>query len=292
MKFLLIIGLIFANGTIPQENEIVLNVDNEQVKVVNRSDFNIPFLDFPVMNHRLLDSMVEKLALEVKKEPVNAMLDERGNIIPEVVGYVIDKPELKKSLASAFFEHGPTELRIPTIPVYPKVDSEVIANISTKLIGHYITFYNSGNKERSHNIDLATEAINNYVLFPGETFSFNEVVGKRTASKGYKPAPVIVRGELSEGIGGGICQVSSTLFNAADRSGMKIVERYSHSKQVPYVPPGRDATVSWQGPDFSFKNIYNQPILIRAKSFHGQMVVLLYSSEDINVEKRKVPGMS
>ena len=84
------------------------------------------------------------------------------------------------------------------------------------------------------------------------------------------PAKIIVRGEFSEGIGGGICQISSTLYNAVDRAGLKIVERYSHSRSVPYVPPGRDATVNWGGPDFSFKNNYNQPILIRAQALPGQ----------------------
>src|SRR5699024_8549970 len=97
-----------------------------------------------------------------------------------------------------------------------------------------------------------------------ETFSFNNVVGKRTKEKGYKKAPVIVKGELAEDIGGGICQVSSTLFNAVNLQGIEIVERYSHSREVPYVPPGKDATVSWWGPDFVFKNRYSHPVLIRA----------------------------
>src|SRR5690606_24482567 len=114
-----------------------------------------------------------------------------------------------------------------------------------KLIGQYVTYYNSRNKNRSHNISLAAKSINNYVLFPGEVFSFNKVVGQRTISKGYMRAKVIVRGEFSEGIGGGICQVSSTLYNAADHAGLKIMQRYSHSRSVPYVPPGRDATVNW-----------------------------------------------
>jgi vancomycin resistance protein YoaR len=140
------------------------------------------------------------------------------------------------------------------------------------------------------NIELAANALDSHVVFPNETFSFNKVVGNRTLKKGYLRAPIIVRGELSEGIGGGICQVSSTLFNAVDRAGLQIVERYSHSKRVPYVPAGRDATVSWYGPDFQFQNKYNQPILIRAKRYGGSMIVKLYSSDMIDMKKRRVPN--
>lgn len=118
-----------------------------------------------------------------------------------------------------FYDNRPAEIEVPRLTVYPKVDSEVLADIRTQQIGRYVTYFNSFNKERSHNISLATEAINNHVVFPGETFSFNKVVGKRTAERGYLSAPVIVKGELAEGIGGGICQVSSTLFNAVDKAG-------------------------------------------------------------------------
>jgi hypothetical protein len=100
-----------------------------------------------------------------------------------------------------------------------------------------------------------------------------------------------VRGELSEGIGGGICQVSTTLFNSVDRAGLKIIQRYSHSRNVPYVPPGRDATVSWEGPDFTFTNQYNQPILIRASAGGGTVVISLYSSHIIEYKPRVVPSI-
>ncbi|WP_345840752.1 VanW family protein [Bacillus sp. P14.5] len=165
------------------------------------------------------------------------------------------------------------------------MDSELLERIKRKRISHYVTYFNSRNKERVHNIKLASDAINNQVVFPGETFSFNQIVGKRTVSKGYLPAPVIVKGELSEGIGGGICQVSSTLFNAVDRAGVKILERYSHSRRVPYVPPKRDATVSWYGPDFTFRNQHNQPLLIRSVVTGGQMIIMVFSSEDLDFQR-------
>lgn len=290
LKWLLTISLILSGSGANNHNGIDIVWDNEPVVEVQRSDFSIPWFGYPILNHTMLETLNKQLSLQIKKEPTNAGLDDYGRIIPEHVGYILDEKKFKKKFTESFFDHRHTRIQVPTLPVYPKVDSEIIANIRTNLIGHYITYFNSRNKERTHNINLAAEAINNHVVFPGETFSFNKVVGKRTASKGYQPAPIIVRGELSEGIGGGICQVSSTLFNAADRSGMKILERYSHSKQVPYVPPGRDATVSWYGPDFTFKNKYNQPVLIRAKTFPGKMIVMIYSSDEINIEKRRIPS--
>ena len=180
-------------------------------------------------------------------------------------------------------------IEIPIHPVYPKIDSELLADIRSVRIGRYITSFNSSNKNRSTNIDLAAEAINNHVVFPGETFSFNRVVGKRTVEKGYEKAKVIVRGEYAEDIGGGICQVSSTLFNAVDSAGLKIVQRFSHSRNVSYIPPGRDATVSWYGPDFEFKNIYNQPIIIQARTMGNLLVIKIFSSDVIEYQPKKVP---
>lgn len=292
LKFLLILGLMLTTGSIKNDDKISIYWDGEPVAEVHRTDFSISWFGYPILNDTMLETLNNQLARQVTKQPVNAGLDDYGRIIPEEVGYSLNQRKFKEQFTNSFFDTNSSKILVPTLPVHPKVDSEIIANIRTRLIGHYITYFNSGNMERSHNIALASEAINNHVVFPGETFSFNKVVGKRTASRGYQPAPIIVRGELSEGIGGGICQVSSTLYNAADRSGMKILERYSHSKQVPYVPPGRDATVSWYGPDFTFKNRYNQPILIRAKSYYGKMVVMIYSSEEINIEKRRIPSTS
>lgn len=290
MKLTWIFALILLNQQAPATDSLTISHENEPIVKVNRSDFTHPLQDFPLINPAKFDELSVQLAGHVRKAPADAVLDEYGRIIPEKPGIELNIEAFRSEFYSFFFGTGPSGIDLPVKPVYPRIDSELLSNIRTQLIGHYVTYFNSGNKERSHNISLAADAINNRVVFPGETFSFNQTVGIRTKSKGYLPAPIIVRGELSEGIGGGICQVSSTLFNAVDRSGMKIIKRYSHSKRVPYVPPGRDATVSWYGPDFTFKNLYNQPVLIRTKARSGIMSVMLYSSEDINFQPRKVPS--
>jgi vancomycin resistance protein YoaR len=281
-------------STVVEQPEVIADLTiyykNKPIMTITRSDLSIPLQDFPLADTAKLQNVMDQLDQTIRKEPINATLGNYGQIIPEQPGVQVNKNAFKDLFYTFFYQTGSSSFELPIRRIYPRVDSELLENVKTKLIGQYVTYFNSSNQERSHNIDLATNAINNHVVFPGETFSFNQTVGQRTKEKGYLPAPIIVKGELAEGIGGGICQVSSTLFNAADRSGLEIVKRFSHSKRVPYVPPGRDATVSWYGPDFSFKNQYNQPVLIRAKAHHGMMFVQVYSSEDINNQPEHVPG--
>lgn len=131
-----------------------------------------------------------------------------------------------------------------------------------KVLGTYTTKAKWGQTNRNTNIRLACEAINEYVVQPGAQFSFNTVVGQRTKERGYKEAGVYVNGQVDTGVGGGICQVSSTLFNAALLSNMTITARRAHSLPVSYLPRGRDAAVSWGGPEFKFKNPYSFPVMI------------------------------
>lgn len=292
MKLSWITGLLLLIQPLNHSDSLTLTQHGKTIAVVHRTDFTMPLPGTPIMNAEKYNQFINQLDQKTYEAPVNARINDQGTIIQGKTGHRLDRVSFKEQFYAYFFGKGPSKIEIPEMNVYPRVDSELLAHIRVKQIGQYVTYFNARNQSRAHNISLAAQAINNYVVFPNETFSFNQVVGIRTAEKGYKRAPVIVKGELSEGIGGGICQVSSTLFNAVDRAGLRIVERFSHSRSVPYVPPGRDATVSWYGPDFRFQNKYNQPILIRAKKYGGSMVVMLYSSDVINYEPRKVPGVS
>ncbi|MEN1967101.1 VanW family protein [Lentibacillus sp. N15] len=263
-------------------NELAITDHDKVLTTVTRDHFTIPFMDGPFIDKKKLELLVDNLEEKVYQKPVDAQIDDQGQIIAERPGYALDKDKFLEQFQSFVYEGKPTKVKVLKRPVHPRVDSELLATIREKKIGSYSTRFRQSNKERSNNIQLAAEAINNYVLFPNETFSFNKVVGKRTKEKGYMRAPVIVKGELAEDIGGGICQVSSTLYNAVDLAGIEIVERYSHSRSVPYVPPGRDATVSWYGPDFVFTNKAHQPILIRAKASHGNMMINVYSADTPN----------
>lgn len=267
-----------------------IQLQNNNLMTIEKSDLTIPLVDEPLVNTSKLDLLLQQLSNQVYVPSHNAYLDEHNQIVPEKVGYMLYERKFLSQFYTFLYSNDSVNLEVPLLTLHPKVDSEILSQIRTHKIGQYVTFFNPHNKERSHNILLAAKMIDNTVVFPGEVFSFNKVVGKRTKEKGYKKAPVIVRGELAEDIGGGICQVSSTLFNAVDNAGVKIIERYKHTKRVPYVPEGRDATVSWYGPDFTFKNVYNQPLLIRAKVEGGQVFITVYSSDLVNNKEREIPS--
>ncbi|KAF0825408.1 VanW family protein [Cytobacillus firmus] len=294
MYFSWILGimLIAQTQTAGLPEDLSIENSGKSISNVSRIDYQIPFPGLPLVDSERFIQLLEKLDRQTYIPPMNAYIGDSGRIVAEKPGRVLHRKAFTDIFYSYFYNKGPARIEIPMLPVYPRVDRDLISHIRVKIIGQYVTYFNPNNTSRSHNIQLAAEALDNTVVFPDEVFSFNRAVGKRTAGKGYMRTPVIVRGELSEDIGGGICQVSSTLFNAVDRAGVKVLERYSHSKKVPYVPPGRDATVSWYGPDFTFKNRYSFPLLIRANAMHGQMVVRVYSSDEIDYEPRQVPKAS
>lgn len=282
MKFI-ILSFILSLAVLETADGLTITEEEEIVELVDRQYYSIPYADPLFFDTEKLEILLNKLNETVSKQPINASLNEQGIIIEEIPGIRLDREKFIESFLNYFYGGKSRTIEIPKLYTYPRVSSELLAEIRMNNIGNYVTYYDANNIERSHNISLSTLAINNYVVFPGEEFSFNKVVGERTKEKGYKKAPVIVKGELAEDIGGGICQVSSTLFNAVNLRGIQMVERYSHSRAVPYVPPGKDATVSWWGPDFVFKNNYNQPILIRATSKDGKMDINIFSAEDIRV---------
>ncbi|WP_342048016.1 VanW family protein [Bacillus sp. OTU530] len=289
MNFSWMLGLIILSQQVNMPESLSITNNGYPISVVNRTDFSMNLPVLPIMDTEKLKKFMDEIDQHVTKNPKNATIDKNGNIIPEQVGYRLNRQVFTEKIFSYYFNNGSSKLEVPLLAIYPRVDSELLGNIRGEKIGEYVTFFNSNNKERSNNIYLAAKAISNYVLFPGELFSFNTVVGERTAGKGYMPATVIVKGELSEDLGGGICQVSSTLFNAVDNAGLKVVHRYSHSREVSYVPPKRDATVSWNGPDLIFKNEYNQPILILAKMLENKLKIEIYSSDVITYTSKKVP---
>lgn len=152
----------------------------------------------------------------------------------------------------------------------------------------YSTTYASSNYNRSTNISLAANAVNGTVLMPGETFSYNNTLGQRTTAKGYREAGAYVNGQVSSEVGGGICQVSSTLYNAALLCNLEIVDRTNHSFEPSYVPAGQDATVSWRSPDFKFKNNREYPVKLVASAGSGRITFTIYGVKSDNDYEVKI----
>lgn len=162
------------------------------------------------------------------------------------------------------------ELAFTTIP--PRLRTEDIQPIRS-IIASYTTRFSAAQRLRTHNLRLAANALNGIVLLPGERLSYNQVVGKRTAKRGFQLAPVIINGEKQLGIGGGVCQVSSTLFNAALLSDLTIVRRANHAIPVDYVPLGRDATVVDGAIDLVIENPFDHPIAIATEVKRSTLTV-------------------
>lgn len=150
------------------------------------------------------------------------------------------------------------------------------------MLAAFSTYFGGTGQNRGSNIALAAGKINGTVLAPGQVFSYNETVGPRIASEGFQLAPVIVNNQLVPGIGGGICQVSSTLYNAVLFADMKIVRRSHHTFPVHYVPAGRDATVAYGSLDFQFQNTMDTPVYLSASSKGGKLTFRIYG--------KKTPG--
>jgi len=183
----------------------------------------------------------------------------------------------------------PLELEAATRDAEARIGLKHLEPIATRLTS-FTTSLGASSRNRVHNVRLACQAIDGTVLLPGDVFSYNDTVGPRVASAGFKEAPVIVRGKLEPGTGGGICQVSSTLYNAILLADLEIVLRRHHAFPVHYVPAGRDATVVDGLIDFRFKNRLKHAIAIDSKVVGGRVIVHLYGHEADKAEVSLVSG--
>src|SRR5213076_2203152 len=145
------------------------------------------------------------------------------------------------------------------------------------IVGSYETFF-GGIENRIHNVQLVAHLVDNKLIAPGATFSFNKTTGERNAAKGFLEAPVIVNGELTTGLGGGVCQVSTTVFNAAFDAGLKITERTNHALYISHYPQGRDATVDYPSVDLKFVNDTGHWLLLRTFVGSSSLTVNLYGT--------------
>ena len=190
-------------------------------------------------------------------------------------GFAIDQDKLAADISQALKDKKfDAKITATGSDVAPEI-SAASAKEKYKTIGSFTT-NTTANQNRNTNVRLAAEAINGTVIKPGQEFSFNGTVGQRTEAKGYKGAAAYNNGEVVQEIGGGVCQVSTTLYNAVFKAGLKISSRRSHTFEPSYVTPGRDATVSWDQPDFKFINNSSTAIGLRASYADQKVTISVY----------------
>ena len=213
-----------------------------------------------------IESFAESMAAQIDRPAQDAALESfdvdsfQFNYVEEVAGSRLDTQALARDIAQAL-DAGGGSVALSVESIQPEV---TVASLSSQygMIAYAVTNASSSSSNRLTNIALSLELINGTQLDPGEMFSFNETVGERTTDRGFKVATAYSSGEVTEEVGGGICQVSTTLFNAAVKSDMEIVERHNHSLTVSYVDLGKDAAVDWGNKDLRFTNTGDEPVYI------------------------------
>lgn len=247
-------------------------------------DYNTDSIEVPVEEVQPDGIDIDKIHSEIYKEATDAYYTtDPYAVYPSSNGLdfdiSIDEAKQMVSIPQDIYT-------IPLKTLYPDVTTNEIGREAfPDLLATYSTSYASSNANRSTNIALAASKINGTVLMPGEEFSFNGTVGKRTASAGFKTATVYSNGQVTTDYGGGICQVSSTLYNSVLRANLEITNRVNHTFTVGYVPIGLDATVSWGAPDFKFKNSRNYPVKIVATTSNKRLTISVYGlKEDVEYE--------
>jgi vancomycin resistance protein YoaR len=229
---------------------------------------------------------VDELYKQIVSEPEDASYRvENSQLVlqPHKIGRGIDKAQLE-AIVAELEKTESTERLLPVTFSMPKITTEIAAaSLFKDELAAWHTSFSTGTengKNRGFNIGLSVAKIDGMVLAPGETFSYNDVVGPRDLAHGFKIAHVYSAGKIIDGVGGGICQVSSTMYSAILRADLEIVERRNHSFTVGYVTPGQDATAYYGGTDFKFKNSTKWPIKILASVKNNKIYVSLMGTND------------
>ena len=261
-----------------------LKVDTESLmdKIRNNlEDINInqEYIDIPVTNKVPEEINIEKIYEEVHKDVQDAYYTKDPfTIHPEVEGVDFNLEEAK-----AILQEDKEEYVIQLTITKPKITTAQIGSEAfPDLLATYTTRYDASDTNRTTNLRIACQKINDKVVLPGETFSYNKTLGERSTATGYRNAKVYENGEVVDGIGGGICQISSTLYNAVLMSNLEVTDRSNHQFVTSYTPAGRDATVVYGQTDFKFKNPRTYAIKIKAGISGGVATVSIYGIKEEN----------
>jgi len=227
----------------------------------------------------LIRSQIAKL---VDRPPVDARLTMNNGVLavaPDQPGLRLDMGGAIEIVTDALTKHDTDEAELPVVSVPARITAEEAATIRHQLASFSTHYSEKGNRKR--NLEVACQRINGTIVEPGGVFSYNAVVGPREAEFGFRLAPVIVRGRMEPGMGGGVCQVSSTLYNAALLAGLEVVARTHHAFPVHYVPPGRDATVVYDAIDLKLRNASRGHVGFLADAQGQQVRIRVFGAEPL-----------
>lgn len=274
--------------TAPKNGYVVKYDDLKKLIIQKMTDieYNEESVEIPVEMKEANKIDIDQIHEEIYKEAVNASYSTNPyKIVASETGIDFN---ISIDEARAIVAEEKDEYEIPLKVLYPSVTTNSISQEAfPDLLATYTTSYATSSANRSNNVALAASKINGKVLMPGEEFSYNDTVGKRTLAAGFKEAGAYSNGQVTTEVGGGICQVSSTLYNSVLRSNLEVTARTNHMFLVGYVPIGADATVSWGAPDFKFKNNRNYAIRIVATTSGKKLTISIYGlkqDDDYDIE--------
>ncbi len=265
-------GIVISTDTLLSEVKDMLNDIHETDNTI----------EIPVETKTPQEIDIDKIHSEVYQEPQDAYYTkEPFTVYPEVEGIDFDVEKAKEIIASEVKDEYVIELIITK----PKVTIEDIGTEAfPDRLSTFSTRYDASDKDRTTNLVIACQKLNGKVIMPGETFSYNATLGPRTYAAGYRNGKIYENGQVVDGLGGGICQISSTLYNVALMSDMEIVERRNHQFVTSYVSEGRDATVVYGATDFKFKNTRTYPVRLVASAKGGVATVSVYGIKEADRE--------
>ena len=238
-------------------------------------------------NEVKLSKQLEKIYEKINIEAVDATfyVEPSGEIkrSESKEGRYVDISKLKDDIYNMINKKKIKDINLPVLTLYPKTSTKQVKSINS-ILGQFSTSFNDSTS-RGSNIHVAGESTSDVLLMPGETFSYNKKTGARNWVNGYQSAPIIVGGRVVNGEGGGVCQVSTTIYNAALLSGLTIDEVHNHSLPSRYAPRGRDATVSYGYTDLKFTNPYTHPVYIKNIVGNGAITSKIYGC---NLDRERI----
>lgn len=271
--------LVITRGT----DGIIINLEDAKNKIIDAiKNGRNEEIEIETEYAKCPNIDIQKIHDEVKSEPQNASYTkEPFQIIPHKVGIDFDVDKAKEVL-----QEEKDEYTIKLTIIEPEIHTNEIGEEAyPDLLSSFSTKYDNTNRPRSKNLEIAMSKLNGVVVMPGEIFSYNKTLGKRTEEAGYQYANGFAGGKVVPMLAGGICQISSTLYDAALYANMNIVERYNHMFQATYVEPGKDATVVYGSLDFKFENTRKYPILIKTKCGGGLAEIKIFGiKEEVEYE--------